>query len=146
MKKTKIKIIPVISILIFTLIFSSVILQSTSGQEIREKTTYAYIGAIPDTVGPNQPVLLHLGISDYLSVTSDGWENLTVTVTKPDGSTETLGPFRTDSTGGTGTTYIPTMVGTYTFQTHFPEQLYTWAFPPAFSQNIYGTISYQASD
>ena len=134
------------SILILTLMFSSVILQSVTAQEIRDKTTYAYIGTIPDTVGINQPILLHVGISDYLAITSHGWENLTITVTKPDGTTETLGPFRTDSTGGTGTVYTPTMIGTYKFQTHFPEQLYTWNFPPAFSQNIFGTISYQASD
>jgi outer membrane protein assembly factor BamB len=38
------------------------------------------------------------------------------------------------------------MVGTYTFQTHFPEQIYTWMAPPAFSQNIAGTILYKESD
>ena len=146
MKNNKTKVTIIISILILTLMFSSVVLQSATAQEIREKTTYAYIGTIPDTVGINQPILLHIGISDYLVTATHGWENLTVTVTKPDGSTETLGPFKTDATGGTGATYTPTMVGTYTFQTHFPEQLYTWTSPPAFSQNIYGTISYQASD
>jgi len=39
----------------------------------------------------------------------------------------------TDTTGGTGTTYIPEMTGTYYFQTHFPNQtmLYTTAGTPA---------------
>ncbi len=78
---------------------------------------------MPNPVGVNQEVLLHVGITDAIGTTADGWSNITVTVTKPDGSTETLGPFRTDSTGGTGTIYIPTLVGTYTFQTHFPEQI-----------------------
>jgi hypothetical protein len=31
----------------------------------------------------------------------------------------------TDSTGGTGTVYVPTMTGNYTFQTHFPAQRLT---------------------
>jgi outer membrane protein assembly factor BamB len=56
-----------------------------------------------------------------------------VTVTKPDNTTETLGPFNTDTTGGTGTSYTPAMAGTYYFQTHFPEQvcIYATADTPA---------------
>ncbi|MCW4021930.1 MAG: PQQ-like beta-propeller repeat protein [Candidatus Bathyarchaeota archaeon] len=146
MKNTKIKLSTIA--LTLMLLTSAIVFTFSvaSAQEIKEKTTYAYIGAIPDPVGVNQPLLLHVGISDYLAVTSHGWENLTVTVTDPQGDTKTLGPFKTDSTGGTGTVFTPTMVGTYTFQTHFPEQIYTWEFPPAFSQNIVGTILYKASD
>jgi len=146
MENVKIKI-STIALTLLLLTSAVIFTFSIAGaQEINEKTTYAYIGAIPDPVGVNQPLLLHVGISDYLAVTSHGWENLTVTVTDPQGNIETLGPFKTDSTGGTGTVYTPTMVGTYSFQTHFPEQVYTWAFPPAFSQNIEGTILYKASD
>jgi outer membrane protein assembly factor BamB len=44
-----------------------------------------------------------------------------VEVTKPDGNTETLGPFKSDS-GGVGTTlYNPNQVGTYTFVAKFQE-------------------------
>ena len=87
--------------------------------------SYPYLGAVPNPVGINQPVLLHVGITAYLTSTEMGWEGLTITVQRPDGETETLGPYRTDSTGGTGAVYTPTMVGTYTFQTHFPEQTVT---------------------
>jgi hypothetical protein len=59
-------------------------------------------------------VLLHVGITNP----QDGWEGLTVTVEKPDGKTETLGPIRTDATGGTGTVYVPTIAGNYTFLDH----------------------------
>ena len=41
---------------------------------------------------------------------------------KPDNTTTTLGPFNTDATGGTGYSITPDQVGTYTLQTHFPEQ------------------------
>lgn len=121
MKNAKLKVSTIA--LTLMLLMSAVVFTFSiaSAQEIKEKTTYAYIGAIPDPVGVNQPLLLHVGISDYLAVTSHGWEGLTITVTDPQGGTETLGPFRTDSTGGTGTVYTPTMVGTYTFQTHFLE-------------------------
>ena len=86
------------------------------------KKTYAYIGATPNPIGVNQETLIHVGITDMHASDAYGWEGLTVTVTKPDGTTQTLGPFRTDSTGGTGTIYVPTTVGTYYLQTHFPEQ------------------------
>jgi hypothetical protein len=140
------KLSAILCTLIFVLSATLTVLPTVAAQEVREKTTYAIIGATPNPVQVNQPVLLHIGITDYLVTTSDGWEGITVTVTKPDGTTETLGPYRTDSTGGTGAAYIPNMVGTYTFQTHFPAQTYTWTRPPAFSTNIYGTIMYLASD
>ena len=85
--------------------------------------TYAFVGAMPNPIGVSQEVLIHLGITQALQNAADGWEGLTVTVTRPDDTTETLGPFRTDATGGTGTVYVPTMVGNYTLQTNFPEQV-----------------------
>ena len=52
-------------------------------------------------------------------------ENLTVAVTKPDGTTETLGPFTADPAAYAYTSYTPDMVGTYTFVFNFPGQLVT---------------------
>ena len=84
--------------------------------------SYAFIGATPNPVGVGQETLLHLGITQQLQITESHWSDLTVTVTRPDDTTETLGPFKTDATGGTGTIYVPTMEGTYKLQTHFPAQ------------------------
>jgi outer membrane protein assembly factor BamB len=91
------------------------------------RVTYAYIGATPNPVGIGQETLLHIGITHPTAWPHAGWVGLTVTVTRPDGANETLGPFETDPTGGTGTIYVPTMNGEYTFQTHFPEQKITTA-------------------
>jgi outer membrane protein assembly factor BamB len=90
-------------------------------QEVTQ-TSYPYIGAVPNPVGVNQLVLLHIGVQEPENRVDWGWEGLTVTAEKPDGTTETLGPFDTDATGGTGGTFTPTMVGTYKLQTHFPKQ------------------------
>ena len=84
--------------------------------------TFPYIGAVPNPAGVNQPVLLHVGITEQLARVDYGWEDLSVTVTKPDGSTETITDIRTDSTGGTGVVFTPTMAGTYKLQTNFPAQ------------------------
>jgi hypothetical protein len=90
-----------------------------------EKMTYAFIGAIPDPVGVNQVVLLHVGITQELQTVAMGWEGLYVTIQRPDGETVTIEDIRTDATGGTTTTYTPDMAGTYYIQTHFPAQVTT---------------------
>ena len=100
--------------------------QTASAAEITMKS-YPLIGAMPNPIGVGQETLLHVGISAQTAWPQPGWEGLTVTVTKPDGTTQTLGPFTTDTTGGTGTTYTPTMAGTYYLQTNFPQQICKYA-------------------
>src|SRR5665647_797016 len=95
--------------------------QTVKGAEITVKS-YPFIGAMPNPIGVGQETLLHVGISAQSAWPQVGWEGITVTVTKPDGAIQTLGPFTTDTTGGTGTTYTPTMAGTYYLQTNFPQQ------------------------
>jgi hypothetical protein len=107
-------------ILILAFAISFVELPTTNAADTMQ--TFAFIGATPNPVGVGQEVLLHVGITQQLSNVNLGWEGLSVTITTPDGTTETLSNIRTDSTGGTGRTYIPTKVGNYTFQTHFPQQ------------------------
>jgi outer membrane protein assembly factor BamB len=129
MKKTKNEtFITILLILILTISLLIFVLPSIGAQDVvYTKTTYAIVGATPNPIGVNQEVLLHVGITDPLQREGDEWTGLTVTVTKPDGTTETLGPFNTDATGGTGAIYIPNMVGTYKLQTHFPEQTYDFS-------------------
>jgi hypothetical protein len=92
--------------------------------------TFAYINATPNPVSVGQETLLHIGITRPLLKATQGWEGLTVTVTKPDNTTITLdndgAGFRTDSTGGTGTTFVPTVAGTYYLQTNFPAQWFNY--------------------
>ncbi len=87
-----------------------------------KKKTFAFVSATPNPVGVTQETLIHLGISEATNGTYWKWKGLTVTVIDPDNETTTLGPFDTDSTGGTGTILVPDKVGTYKLQTHFPEQ------------------------
>jgi outer membrane protein assembly factor BamB len=116
-------------VLMSTIAVSLVALPNASAEDTWQ--TYAFIGATPNPVGVGQEVLLHVGIKHPLALTTEGWTGITVTVTKPDGTTETLGPYTTDSTGGTGGVFVPNVAGNYTLQTHFPEQtLPTATFRP----------------
>ena len=138
-------------LLITSFAVSLVVLPSANAQTTyRTKKTYANCGLMPNPVGVSQPVLVWIGITDYLQNQSCGWEGLTVTVTKPNGDIETLDNggkgYRTDATGSTGLDYTPDQVGNYTFQTHFPAQWFNWTTPPMFDPEIYGNIWYEASD
>jgi hypothetical protein len=100
-----------------------VALPVATAQESRK--SYPFLGAVPNPVGVNQPVLFHVGIFQQLSSAGQSWEDISITIERPDGQTDTIDNIRTDSTGGTGVMYTPTMTGTYYCQTHFPEQVTT---------------------
>ncbi len=118
----------------------------------RTKITYAVCGLLPNPVGVGQEVLIWVGITDYVQSPTDGWKDLSVTIERPDGKTDTITGIRTDSTGATGRVYVPDIAGNYTVQTHFPAQWFNWTYglygqPPAtFDPEIYGNIWYNASD
>ena len=138
-------------LLLFAMIVSMIAAPSAMAQEPPHKKTYAVCGLTPNPIGVGQEVLVWVGITDQLGVYTDGWQGLKVTVTKPDGKTETLGPFRTDATGSTGTVYVPNTAGNYTFQTHFPEQDYNWTSAAErtmiiFDPSLHGVITYEASN
>jgi len=113
---------PIALVLLLTFAATLVALPAANAQQ-PTKEMYPYLGAMPNPVGVGQEVLLHVGITDQADWRYGGWEGLTVTVTKPDGTTETIGPIQTDLTGGTGVVYVPDQVGTYTLVTNFPEQI-----------------------
>jgi hypothetical protein len=125
MQKLKNKTMATLITLILTLTITIPIFASPTANAASSLETYAFIGATPNPVGAGQQTLLHVGITLQLTNVNMGWEGLTVTITKPDSTTETLTNIRTDSTGGVGVTYTPTMIGNYTFQSHFPEQITT---------------------
>ncbi len=96
--------------------------------------TYAFLNVGPNPIGIGQTEHINMWV-DKPTPTANGaygdrWQNLIVTVTKPDGTTEKLGPFTADDTGGTYTTYNPTEVGNYTFVLNFPGQTIVNANPP----------------
>jgi len=89
--------------------------------------TFAYIAVSPDTVGVGQDAIIYIWTSISPVPTAQGaygdrWEGYEVEVTKPDGTTQTLGPFTSDPIGFAYTMYTPDQVGTYTFQNSFPGQ------------------------
>ncbi len=96
---------------------------------------YPFIDAVPNPVGVNQATLLNVGALNFLNAENDGW-NVTVSITKPDGQTETLGPIKTWSTGTAGWTYVPDQIGTYLLNTNFLVQTYNNITYPATKSEV----------
>ena len=119
---SKSNILAITYILLLAISAVLIVTPNVAAQEVRVDP-YAYCNALPNPAQVNTPVLVHIGIEWPTPSIYYAWEGLTVTITAPDGTEQVIGPVSTDSTGGTGRTFTPTQVGTYTLQTHFPEQV-----------------------
>lgn len=123
-RKTTITTFALTSMLALTLLLT--IAQPVKGA-VLNVDTYCYTMASPDPVGVNQEVIVTFQL-DKLSPTrvglydGDHLDGFMVTITKPDGTSETKGPFDTWAMSGAFTTYTPTMTGQYSFQSSFPGQ------------------------
>lgn len=95
-------------------------------QQVPEVTTYAFISVSPNPVGVTQTVAVMFWLDSAPPTAAgaggDRWENMVVKITKPDGSTETKGPYKSDAVGGAFFTYTPDKPGTYKFKFTFPGQ------------------------
>lgn len=88
--------------------------------------TFAYITLAPDVVGVGQQMLIYMWLQ-VVPPTAEGaygdrWQGFSIIVTRPDSTTETLGPFKSDPIGFSSTVYTPTQTGVYKFQFKFPGQ------------------------
>jgi hypothetical protein len=140
-KKTKLS--AVTFFLLFAFVASSfVMFIPVEAQTPTSRKSYPLIDAIPNPVGVGEQVLIRTGILMPLGSLEEGWNNVTVTVIKPDNTTQTLGPFKTDSTGSTFTIYTPDIPGIYKLTTNFPQQTVPSTFLDLESGNliIAGTV------
>jgi hypothetical protein len=114
--------------LMLTIAFTLVALPTANAHTppLTDVKTWSYLALSPNPVGVNQQVLVVFWLN-WVPPGAGGlggyrWQDLTIDITKPDGSKETLGPFISDDVGGSHTYYTPTTVGNYTFKFIFPEQ------------------------
>jgi hypothetical protein len=124
--KSKTTTIAISVIMMLTMAISIVTIPSANAQG--SQRTYPFIDATPNPVGVGEQCLIRIGISQALGLVDQGWEGLMVEMTDPDEHTTTLGPYRTDSTGGTAFVHVFDEVGTYQIRLHFPEQTVQTSF------------------
>lgn len=93
--------------------------------------TEAYINVAPNPTGVGQAVTVNFWLAVPLP-SSELAVNMTVFYTNPSGTTQQLGPFKSDVTGGTFTLFTPTSTGNYSFYMKYGGQQLT---VPAFAQD-----------
>ena len=119
MKNKKLKIVTTL-ILIVSFILPIFALSNTNALT-PNITWYPEIIATPNPVGLGQQIQITVGFtfatsSAYVKLYT-GW---TITVTKPDNTTTTIGPYNSDATGYFSTQYTPDQIGVYKLQAHYP--------------------------
>lgn len=116
-------------LLVTSMVFPMLLLRTDAHTPPWNVPTYTYISVSPNPVGVGQTVNVNFWVNtpppNIVGSTGDRWQNLTVIITKPDGTTTKLGTYVSDTTGGTFTTYSPTAVGNYTFKAYFSGQTLT---------------------
>ena len=111
-------------ILSFTILSVNFAMTSAATAQI---DTFLYVMVSPNPVGVGQMVYVTIQL-DKLSPTAVGYaggdhfKGLTVTIIRPDGTTESKGPYETWSISGYFFTFTPTQPGIYKLQASFPGQ------------------------
>jgi outer membrane protein assembly factor BamB len=118
--------------LLFAMSASLLMVPSTNAHTPAWKiNSYAYLFAAPDPIGVGQNTYISMWIDVSLPgsmITNNiRRENYTLTITKPDGTTETEHwDVVDDTTNVQSISYIPDQVGTYTIRFDYGGQVYKW--------------------
>jgi len=119
-------------LLILTMFASSTLLQTANAHSPPWNIpSFAYIVAQPNPVGVGQPVSVYMWVDAPMPsavITNDiRRHDYKLTITKPDGTTETKNwPVVDDTTNVQYFSYVPTQVGKYTLKFDYAGQTYTW--------------------
>jgi hypothetical protein len=105
---------------------STISLSMTQVKAADFEQSYAFLSLSPNPAGVNQPVIVIMFLSN-LQASAGGtggarFHNFTVTITRPDGSIETKGPFTSDDVSNAGFYYTPTMIGNYSMVFKYPGE------------------------
>src|SRR4030042_2378259 len=118
-----------IAILIIALLTSSIGTMALANAHTPrwDITTYAYVSVAPNPAGLCQLVTIGMWVQipppTAAGTNGDRWHGFNVTITDPDGVTKTLGPFTSDATGGTWTSFTPDKLGNYSFVVNYPGEI-----------------------
>ena len=115
------------SILLVMLLAISAIVAGIPTANAADITTYTFLSLNPNPIGVGQTVSVNFWLDKVTPTAAtlfgDRWSGLTVSIAKPDGTTETKGPFKLDAVASGFTTFTPTAVGKYYLKVSFPGQI-----------------------
>ena len=84
--------------------------------------TRLFISAVPNPVGVGQQLNIQWWLAIPNPIAGQTWDNVEVTVEKPDGKTQTFSGLKSDINGGAYIGFTPDSTGTYKIHASFPGQ------------------------
>ena len=78
----------------------------------------------PNPVAVLETVSIRIAVLPSPPTQNDRFSNLTLFISRPDGTAEILGPFQSDLNGSLSLKYAPEMIGTYGIQTSYGGQIF----------------------
>jgi len=101
--------------------------------------TIAFVALTPNPAGVGQSVGVSLWVVPIPPTPKDVFHDFEITITKPDNTTETIGPLASSLVGSRYFTFTPNSVGTYYFQLTYPGESFangTVNYLPATSPEV----------
>jgi len=92
--------------------------------------TWTFLLITPNPIGVGQTVTISMWIYPLPPNANLRYHDLSVTVTKPGGTTETFGPTTGGPLGNSIWQFVPSVTGTYYFVAHFPGETFLDVPPP----------------
>ena len=130
-------------ILITTILMTSFSIALVPIASAQTVATYAQLSVNPNPVGKNQMTNVIVWVQPIPPEAGEVFNGFEVTITKPDGNVETLGPVDSWPVGAAFFPYTPTKVGEYTFKFTYPGQTMASSgeeYQPATSQTVTLTV------
>ncbi len=87
-------------------------------------TPYAYVSINPNPISLGEYTVINVWLQPIPPTGDFVFHGFMVTITKPDGTTETRGPLTSSPIGSQYFTYTPTSLGKYTFKMTYPGETF----------------------
>ena len=126
-------LISVCFVLLLTL--SAIAASATTANASTTIANRAFLSAFPNPVQIGQTIVVSFWLEPIPPTAADIFHGFVVTITKPDGTTETKGPFSSSPLGSQYFAYVPTQTGNYQFKFNYPGETFTAAVNYAASES-----------
>jgi outer membrane protein assembly factor BamB len=98
------------------------IITSAQFAEAQPVPTAAYIAAEPNPVGVGQTIYVSFWVLPIPPSADDIYHHYTVQITKPDGTTQNMGPYDSETIGTAFFAITPDQIGDWTFMFNYPGE------------------------
>jgi len=133
--------------LILMLTFATLMTSILCVKAVTNVTTYAYLSLNPNPISLGEYTVVNAWLQPIPPTGNDVFHGFKVTITKPDGNTETRGPLTSSPIGSQYFLYSPTIIGIYTFKFSYPgESFANGTFVYSSSESSVSTLVVQQQE